>query len=113
VSCYRTIQDPYLYRCTLLDKVHLARWSAGRSRASSRLGPRAAWRSGQIAVVEFDDEVCAQVVELARNPEGTLGVRRVVCVVDPDTVVAQMEGSIVQALGAGSWRAMRASGPLR
>jgi len=59
-----------------------------------------------IAVVEFDDSVCAQVVELSVSSDGDVKVRRVVCVVDtgyvvhPDTVVAQMEGCIVQGLGA-------------
>ena len=67
-------------------------------------GPAGGLHQG-IAIVEGDHSWCAQVIEVSVT-DGRLKVHRVVCVVDPnfivnpDIVVAQMEGGIVQGLSA-------------
>ncbi|RSZ39734.1 MULTISPECIES: molybdopterin cofactor-binding domain-containing protein [unclassified Variovorax] len=98
--------DPYQFRRRLL---------AGAPRSLAVLDEaarRAGWGRAPagvhqgIAVVEFDDAVCAQVVELSVSAEGAVTVHRVVCAIDavhvvhPDTVAAQMEGCILQGIGA-------------
>ncbi|MBI2771930.1 MAG: xanthine dehydrogenase family protein molybdopterin-binding subunit [Burkholderiales bacterium] len=99
-------QDPYQFRRPLLAQA--PRTLAVLDEAARRANwgkPPAGVHQG-IAVVEFDDAVCAQVVELSVDKDGAIKVHRVVCVIDPvfavhpDTIVAQMEGCIIQALGA-------------
>jgi len=99
-------QDPYRFRRGLL--AHAPRTLAVLDEAAKRAdwGHAPAGVHQGIAVVEFDDAVCAQVVELSVSAGGEVKVHRVVCVVDTghvvhaDTIVAQMEGCIVQGLGA-------------
>ena len=99
-------QDPYLFRRPLLAQAPrtLAVLDEAARRANRGKAPVGIHQG--IAVVEFDDAVCAQVVELSVDKDGGVKVHRVVCVIDPvfavhpDTIVAQMEGCIVQALGA-------------
>ena len=99
-------QDPYRFRRGLL--AHAPRTLAVLDEAARRAdwGHAPAGLHQGIAVVEFDDAVCAQVVELSVSAGGEVKMHRVVCIVDPgyvvhaDTIVAQMEGCIVQALGA-------------
>ena len=77
-----------------------------------RVAREAAWgqalpagRARGIALQESFGSICAQVAEVSVD-EGRVRVHRVVCAIDcgvvvnPDTVVAQMEGSIVFALSA-------------
>ena len=99
-------QDPYQFRRPLLAQAPrtLAVLDEAARRASWGKAPAGVHQG--IAVVEFDDAVCAQVVDLSVDKDGGVKVHRVVCVVDPvfavhpNTIVAQMEGCIIQALGA-------------
>ena len=99
-------QDPYLFRRALLARS--TRWLAVLDEAARRAnwGHAPAGIHQGIAIVEHEDSVCAEVVELSVAADGAIKVHRVICVVDtvfivhPGTAVAQMEGGIIQALGA-------------
>jgi len=100
-------QDPYRFRRQLLAQAPRSLAVLDEAARRANWGhPRTPGVHQGIAVVEFDDAVCAQVVELSVSKDGEVRVHRVVCVIDPvfvvhpDTVVAQMEGCIVQGLGA-------------
>lgn len=73
--------------------------------AQAGWGRPPAGRHQGIAIVEGDNAWCAQVVEIS-IADDEVKIHRVVCVVDPnfivnpDIVVAQMEGGIVQGLSA-------------
>jgi isoquinoline 1-oxidoreductase beta subunit len=98
------------------DAVQFRRQMLGKAprtlRVLNETAERAGWGHAPkgihqgIAVVEFDDAICGQVVELSVDKDGAIKIHRVVCVIEgvhivhPDSVVAQMEGCIVQALGA-------------
>jgi len=99
-------KDPVAFRRPLLAKAPRA------LRVLDETAKRAGWgraaggvRQG-IAIAEFADSICGQVVELSVAGDGGIKVHRVVCVLDcghvvhPDTVAAQMEGAVIQALGA-------------
>ncbi|MFS8067655.1 MAG: xanthine dehydrogenase family protein molybdopterin-binding subunit, partial [Byssovorax sp.] len=76
--------------------------AAEKARWGSALPPG---RARGLAVTESFGSLCAQVAEVSLEG-GTPRVHRVVCAIDcggvinPDTVVAQMEGSIIYALSA-------------
>lgn len=98
--------DPYFYRMTHMHDQRLRavlRLAADKAGWGKRL-PKGHHR-GIAAHVSFGSYV-AEVVELSVNDDGNVRVHRVVCAVDcgmvvnPDTVVAQMEGSVVYALTA-------------
>jgi isoquinoline 1-oxidoreductase beta subunit len=99
-------QDSYQFRRPLLAKA--TRWLAVLDEAARRAnwGHAPAGIHQGIAIVEHEDAVCAEVVELSVAADGAVKVHRVICVVDPvfvvhpDTAIAQMEGGIIQALGA-------------
>ena len=99
-------QDPYRFRRALLARAprSLAVLDEAARRADWGHAPAGVHQG--IAVVEFDDAVCAQVVELSVDAEGAVKVHRVICAIDPvhvvhpDTVIAQMEGCILQGIGA-------------
>jgi isoquinoline 1-oxidoreductase beta subunit len=99
-------QDPYLFRRPLLAKS--TRWLAVLDEAARRAnwGHAPAGIYQGIAIVEHEDSVCAEVIELSVGADGAVKVHRVICVIDPvfvvhpDTAIAQMEGGIIQALGA-------------
>jgi len=99
-------QDPYQFRRTLLAQAPRTLAVLDEAARRANWGKAPAGVHQGIAVVEFDDALCAQVVELSVDKDGRVKVHRVVCVVDPifavhpDTIVAQMEGCIIQALGA-------------
>jgi isoquinoline 1-oxidoreductase beta subunit len=63
-----------------------------------------------------DESIVGEVAEVSVNTDGIPTVHRVTCVVDcgqvvnPDTVKAQMESSIVHGLGAAMWGEMTFSG---
>jgi isoquinoline 1-oxidoreductase subunit beta len=77
--------------------------------AAGRAGWGAALPPGHgrgVALIESHDSIVAQVIEVSFAATSGLRVERVTCVVDcrtvihPDSVIAQMEGGILQGLGA-------------
>jgi isoquinoline 1-oxidoreductase beta subunit len=99
-------QDPYRFRRQLLARAPRSLAVLDEAARRANWGHAPAGVHQGIAVVEFDDAVCAQVVELSVNADGAVKVHRVVCVLDPvhvvhpDAVIAQMEGCILQGIGA-------------
>jgi isoquinoline 1-oxidoreductase beta subunit len=104
-------QDPYEFRRKLLAKeprmkavLELAAQKAGWTSA-----PLAKGRGRGIAVAEAFKTFVAQVVEVRVEESGRIKVERVVCAVDcgtpinPDIIMAQMEGGIGFGLGAVLW----------
>jgi isoquinoline 1-oxidoreductase beta subunit len=104
---YSASRDPYEYRRSLVaghprlrGVLDLAAQRAGWGSAPS------AGRSRGIALWQFGETFLSQVAEVSVASDGTVRVHRVVCAVDcgivvnPDTVVAQMQGSIVYGLTA-------------
>ena len=100
-------KDPYELRQKLLGKsphrkavLELAATKAGWDK------PLPAGRHRGIALHEHYGTPVAQVVEVSVAKDGTVEVHRIVCaldcgiVIDPDTVKAQVEGSIVYGLTA-------------
>ncbi|MGA2811853.1 MAG: xanthine dehydrogenase family protein molybdopterin-binding subunit [Candidatus Acidiferrum sp.] len=100
-------KDPYRLRQTLLAKqprmlavLDLAAQKAGWG------GPLAKGVGRGIATHFSFDSYVAQVIEASVEEDGTVRVHRVVCAVDcgrvvnPDTVIAQMEGGIIFGLTA-------------
>lgn len=113
-----TQQDPIALRRTLL-----ATGSALHVRANAvldRLIAKSGWNTavpsgrarGVALTMGFGDTIVGQVAEVSGSTPSTLKVLRVTAVVDPgsvvnpDTVRAQMEGSIVEGLGAALFNAM-------
>lgn len=99
--------DPLEFRLA-----HLSRRPKHRA-VLEELGRRVGWHrqpgpsAGRgIALTDNHGSIVAQAVEITVRDGGQLKVERVVCVVDchqvihPDTVVAQMEGSILDGLAA-------------
>lgn len=100
-------KDPYEWRRQLL-KQH-PRHLGVLELAANRAGwgrPTAPGRHRGIAVAEAFNSFVSQVVEISISEHGKVRVHRVVCAVDcgivvnPDTVVAQMQGGIVYGLTA-------------
>ena len=99
-------KDPYEYRRALLIKHprHLGVLELAAQKAGWGT-PLSAGRSRGIAVAEAFGSFCAQVAEVSVE-QGQVRVHRVVCAIDcgqvvnPDTVVAQMESGIVYGLTA-------------
>jgi isoquinoline 1-oxidoreductase subunit beta len=100
-------KDPFEFRRTLLEKqprhkatLELAATKAGWGKAL----PKGVFQG--IAVCESFGSYVAQVAEVSIGTDGNVKVHRVVCAIDcgqvvnPDTVVAQMEGSIIFGLTA-------------
>jgi len=98
--------DPYRFRRQLLARAPRSLAVLDEAARRANWGRAPAGRHQGIAVVEFDDAVCAQVVELSVDADGVVKVHRVICVLDPvhvvhpDAVIAQMEGCILQGIGA-------------
>ncbi len=101
-----TGKDPYAYRRVLLAKHprHLGVLDLAAKKAGWGM-PLPAGRTRGIAVAEAFGSYCAQVAEVSVQG-GQVRVQRVVCAIDcgmvvnPDTVVAQMESGIVYGLTA-------------
>jgi isoquinoline 1-oxidoreductase subunit beta len=100
-------QDPYEYRRALLGKS--PRHKAVLELAATKAGwgsPLPAGRGRGIAVCFSYASYAAHVAEVSVADDGTVRVHRVVCAIDcgiavnPDQVVAQMEGGLVYALTA-------------
>ena len=107
-------QDPVAFRRALLDKsprtlgvLNLAAQKAGWGKP---LAPIAGRKVGRGVSTQFAfGSYMAQVAEVSVGPDGDVRVHRVVCAVDcgqainPDTIVAQMEGGIVFGATAALW----------
>lgn len=107
-------QDPLAYRRALLGKsprlLRVLNLVAEKSGWSQPLKPIAGRRVGRGVSAQFAfGSFMAQVAEVSVGADGDVRVHRVVCaldcgqVVNPDTVVAQMEGGIVFGLTAALW----------
>jgi isoquinoline 1-oxidoreductase beta subunit len=106
--------DPVAFRRSLLTKsprtlavLNLAAEKAGWGRP---LKPVAGRKVGRGVSTQFAfGSYMAQVAEVSVGPDGDVRLHRVVCAVDcgqninPDTIVAQMEGGIVFGAGAALW----------
>ena len=107
-------QDPLLYRRDLLDKsprmravLNLAAEKAGWGQPQAPIAGRRVGRglSTQFAFGSY----MAQVAEVSVGADGEVRVHRVVCAVDcgqvvnPDTVVAQIESGVIFGLTAALW----------
>jgi len=107
-------QDPVAFRRAMLDKsprtlgvLNLAAQKAGWGKP---LAPIAGRKVGRGISTQFAfGSYMAQVAEVSVGPDGDVRVHRVVCAVDcgqavnPDTIVAQMEGGIVFGATAALW----------
>jgi isoquinoline 1-oxidoreductase beta subunit len=107
-------QDPVAYRRALLDKsprlLGVLNLAALKSGWGKPLKPVAGRKVGRGISAQFAfGSYMAQVAEVSVGPEGDVAVHRVVCALDcgqpvnPDGIVAQMEGGIVFGLTAALW----------
>lgn len=107
--------DPVSFRMKLLERSprHQAvlKLAADRAGWGQPLPARPGRRSGRGVAVQFAfGSYMAQVAEVSVAPDGEVQVHRVVCAVDcgqvinPDGVIAQIEGGIVFGLSAGLWQ---------
>ena len=94
-------RDPLQYRLAMLKKNQRAHRVLSRAAEIAGWGQSMAVNSGRgIALLNAWDTYMAQVVDVSVSTSGSITVQRVVCVVDcgvvvnPDTVVAQMQGGI-------------------
>jgi isoquinoline 1-oxidoreductase beta subunit len=100
-------KDPYEFRRDLLGKAprHLAVLNLAAEKAGWGK-PLPQGRARGIAVMEAFGSILAQVTEVSVDAKGAVRVHRVVCSVDtgwvinPDTIVQQMEGGIIYGLTA-------------
>ena len=100
-------QDPYAYRMKMLSGK--PRFANVLKLAAEKAGwgkPLAAGRSRGIALMEGYDSYMAQVAEISLNKDGSVRVHKVTVAADvghmvnPDTVEAQLQSSIVFGVGA-------------
>jgi len=111
---YASKTDPVAFRRALLQKsprtlavLNLAAEKAGWGRPLRPIAGRKVGRgvSAQFAFGSY----MSQVAEVSVGPDGDVRVHRVVCAVDcgqninPDTIIAQMEGGIVFGASAALW----------
>jgi len=107
-------QDPVAYRRSLLDKsprmLGVLNLVAEKSGWTTKMKPMPGRRVGRGVSAQFAfGTYMAQVAEVSVGADGEVKVHRVVCaldcgqVINPDTVVAQMEGGIVFGLTAALW----------
>jgi isoquinoline 1-oxidoreductase subunit beta len=100
-------KDPYEFRRDLLGKAprHLAALNLAAEKAGWGK-PLPQGRARGIAVMECFGSILSQVTEVSVDAKGVVKVHRVVCSVDtgwvinPDTIVQQMEGGILYGLTA-------------
>jgi isoquinoline 1-oxidoreductase beta subunit len=100
-------QDPYAYRMKMLDGK--PRFANVLKLAAEKAGwgkPLAAGRARGIALMEGYDSYMAQVAEVSLDKDGSVRVHKVTVAADvghmvnPDTVEAQLQSSIVFGVGA-------------
>jgi isoquinoline 1-oxidoreductase beta subunit len=100
-------KDPYAYRMALLK--NKPRYANVLKLAAEKAGwgkPVAAGRALGIALMEGYDSYMAQVAEVSLNKDGSVRVHKVTVAADvghmvnPDTVEAQLQSSIVFGVGA-------------
>ena len=107
-------QDPVVFRRALLDKsprtLAVLNLAAAKAGWGKPLAPVAGRKVGRGVSVQFAfGSYMAQVAEVSVGPEGDVRLHRVVCAVDcgqavnPDTIVAQMEGGIIFGATAALW----------
>lgn len=106
----RAGKDPVEYRLAMLGKDDRARHVVSRAAQLAGWGEKLPQRRGKgVALLFAFDTYIAQVVDLSVDPRGEIKVHKVTCVVDcglvinPDTVVAQMQGSINFGLTAAMY----------
>jgi isoquinoline 1-oxidoreductase beta subunit len=111
---YASKADPVAFRRSLLQKsprtlavLNLAAEKAGWGKP---LKPVAGRKLGRGVSTQFAfGSYMAQVAEVSVGPDGDVRLHRVVCAVDcgqnvnPDTIVAQMEGGIIFGASAALW----------
>ena len=97
----RAGKDPVAYRLAMLSKNDRARHVVSRAAELAKWGEKLPQRRGKgIALLFAFDTYIAEVVDLSVDPAGQVTVHKVTCVVDcglvvnPDTVVAQMQSGI-------------------
>jgi isoquinoline 1-oxidoreductase beta subunit len=107
-------QDPVAYRRALLEKsprlLAVLNLAAEKSGWGQPLKPMAGRKVGRGVSAQFAfGSYMAQVAEVSVGADGEVRVHRVVCAVDcgqavnPDSIVAQMEGGIVFGASAALW----------
>jgi isoquinoline 1-oxidoreductase subunit beta len=99
-------KDPYRFRLSLLEKHPRHKGALELAATKAGWGKPAKGVFQGIAVHESFGSYVAQVAEVSVDKDGGVKVHRVVCAIDcgqvvnPDTVAAQMEGSIIFGLTA-------------
>ncbi|MCK6372398.1 MAG: molybdopterin-dependent oxidoreductase, partial [Gammaproteobacteria bacterium] len=100
-------RDPVEFRLAHLDgrPAHQAVLREAARRAGWGAAPGRG-RGRGVALIESHDSIVAQVVEVTAASPGDFSIDRVTCVIDPrtvihpDTVVAQVEGAVLDGLSA-------------
>jgi isoquinoline 1-oxidoreductase beta subunit len=111
---YASKTDPVAFRRALLQKsprtLAVLNLAAGKAGWGKPMKPVAGRKLGRGVSTQFAfGSYMAQVAEVSVGPDGDVRVHRVVCAVDcgqnvnPDTIVAQMEGGIVFGASAALW----------
>jgi isoquinoline 1-oxidoreductase beta subunit len=111
---YASKTDPVAFRRALLQKsprtLAVLNLAAAKAGWGKPLKPVAGRKLGRGVSTQFAfGSYMAQVAEVSVGPDGDVRVHRVVCAVDcgqnvnPDTIVAQMEGGIVFGASAALW----------
>jgi isoquinoline 1-oxidoreductase beta subunit len=111
---YMSKADPVAFRRSLLQKnprtLAVLNLAADKAGWGKPLKPIAGRKVGRGVSCQFAfGSYMSQVAEVSVGPDGDVQVHRVVCVVDcgqnvnPDTIVAQMEGGIVFGASAALW----------
>jgi isoquinoline 1-oxidoreductase beta subunit len=106
----RARKDPVEYRLAMLQKNDRARHVVARAAELARWGEKLPQRRAKgVALLFAFDTYIAQVVDLSVDSAGQIKVHKVTCVVDcglvvnPDTVVAQMQSGINFGLTAAMY----------